>query len=162
MLILQILTTPAETGIFNLIQTPPNLQIAMETNSQEQTLKDSQDPVWDAKRMQAILRLHAQRCSELYPDGPESRLTIQMSPEQIARVESLMHVPMHLLDLDDKLHRETLAIQRERAACGQMEFHKKKIQKQLEQNLGEWRYWSSLFSSQVNALRPQKASSTPE
>jgi hypothetical protein len=112
--------------------------------------------------VQAIRMVTAHRIAALYPDGNESRLTVQLTPEQIARVESLMKVPMHKLELDDRLHRETLACQREHAALAEMPFHKERIAKNLASGKTAWDYWNSLFGSQVNFLRPPTNSSTSD
>lgn len=132
----------------------------MEMNFQELWFIHRDNSVWEGTRMQAVIRLIAQRSLELYPDGEASRLTFQMTPEQEARVESLMKVPMDQLELDDRLHRATLAAQREREWHGQSPYHKEQIKKDIARGSTEWEYWHSF--SAVNALLPRKNSSTPK
>ena len=80
-------------------------------------------------------------------NDPMAKFETVLTPEQVARVESLMDVPMHLLAMDDdQIDREILATQRLRRDLSSTPLYREKDKQ-------GWVYWSTLFGSQVNSLR---------
>ena len=70
-----------------------------------------------------------------------------LTSEQVARVESLMDVPMHMLPMwDDQTDREILACQRLKRDLEHAPLYKTRAAQ-------GWAYWARLFTSQVNTLR---------
>lgn len=90
----------------------------------------------------------AQRYSERFGTEPFAMYETVLTPAQVARVESLMDVPMDELAMwDDRVDRAILGAQRLKRDLENTPMYRARANK-------GWAYWSALFGSQVNTLRP--------
>lgn len=101
----------------------------------------------DAKVLQEVARCHEQQYCARFGMEAFAMYETALTAEQVARVESLMGVPMDELAMwDDREDRAILGAQRLKRDLENEPMYREKAKK-------GWAYWSVLFGSQVNSLR---------